>query len=490
MIVPAWLVQKAILLFLFFNIGYCAYKFLPVGENKEARLFSSLIYLANPFVYSRFLAGQWTHLMAYSLLPFLMHSLIRLRDRVDMKSVGKMFLALFLISVFSIHFFVMAVIMTAGFAVYLLIQSLRKKEYSKSFKLLKNGFIASVVFLVVSSYWIVPAMTRSNPIEERIDSVHWEAFAAGGYKEIPVMPNVASLNGFWGERNPWAEYFLWPQDSPVFWAAFAVIIIFILIGTLSGLNKSKDRDVIVFFEIIAVASFIFALGAAETNFKGFNIWMYENVPFWSGFRDSQKFSGLLALSYAFFAGIGFTRVYDLLKGNRGNLNIFLSFVFVIPVLSGYLMWAGFHGQTKAVSYPESWEQAKAVMEKDPSGKVLFLPWHGYFSLGFNNKLVTANPARRFFGERVVTGRSVDLESIRNQEKDEVYLEIDKLIMDQSMGSNEKVVSLRDKYGIGQIMKINDLDGADNLNYEFLDSQLLEKVYEGEGIILYDIRNSQ
>ncbi|MBU2229002.1 hypothetical protein KJ810_01190, partial [Patescibacteria group bacterium] len=57
-----------------------------------------------------------------------------------------------------------------------------------------------------------------------------------------------------------------------------------------------------------------------------------------------------ALGYAFFAGLGFVYILEYLKKKRPEIiNIFLSLVFIIPVLFGYLIWGGFHKQIKPVS---------------------------------------------------------------------------------------------------------------------------------------------
>ena len=95
LIIPVWLIQKIIFLVLFFSIGYLAFKYLPVGKNKAVRMFSALIYLVNPFVYSRFLAGQWTHLMAYAFLPLFIHCLFGFTEKSNLKSGLKLFGTLF-----------------------------------------------------------------------------------------------------------------------------------------------------------------------------------------------------------------------------------------------------------------------------------------------------------------------------------------------------------------------------------------------------------
>ena len=76
-----WIIEKIILVSLFFLIGYLAFVFLPVPKKYHAHYFAALLYTINPFVYERFLAGQWTLLFAYALLPPFFYYLIALKDK-------------------------------------------------------------------------------------------------------------------------------------------------------------------------------------------------------------------------------------------------------------------------------------------------------------------------------------------------------------------------------------------------------------------------
>ncbi|MFA5178375.1 MAG: hypothetical protein WC427_02335 [Candidatus Paceibacterota bacterium] len=489
LIIPAWLVQKIILLVLFFNIGYLAFKYLPIGENNEARLFSALIYLANPFVYSRFLAGQWTHLMAYAFLPLFLHYLLKLRESIDFKAIIRVLAVIFLISLFSVHFFVITCLIFACFLVFLVFSWFLQKKQVEIKVLAKNLMIGGLMLLISIGYWVIPALNRSNPIEQRIGINHWQGFSASGYKNIDVFWNVLSLNGFWGERNTWANYFLWPQDNAFFWISFALIICLIILGFKYALKSSKTRFLAVFVSIMSICCFVFATGAGNTIFKQFNIWLFENIPFWSGFRDSQKFSGILALGYAIFAGFGFQTAWEYFKNKGQNsLNIFLGFVFLIPIVFGFLVWGGFHKQVQAVWYPESWFEAKQIIENDKSDfKVLFLPWHGYYSLEVNNNLVSANPARRFFGQKIISSRSVEMNGIYDQESDKNYLALDELIRSENI-DNEKILDIFfDEYKIKYIVYSHDLIGVDNLHYNFLSSSKLEKELDKSEISVFEIK---
>jgi len=487
-LIPSWIIQKIVLFILFFNLGYLSFKFLPLPKNETVRLFSALVYTANPFVYSRFLAGHWTHLMAYALLPVFVHFLFEFTKQPNFRSSLKLFFSVFLISLFSLHFFAMAtMIMTVWFLCHF-IKYLARDNLALLKLALKNLILGGLLFAVVSAYWLIPAMNLKQLFEQRFDIKHWQAFAASNHDKINTTLNVLSLNGFWGEGQLWSKQFAWPQDYVVFWVAFGLIGLLILIGAIDGFKNKKIRPVIIFFSILGFFAFVFSTGVGETIFKNFNLWLYKNISFWSGFRDSQKFSGLLALSYAVLSGFGVMTIIDFLNKKKKDLaNNLNPLIFLIPILLGFLIWGGFQKQIKPVWYPEAWNQARNIIRADNSNyKVLFLPWHGYLSLNFNNNLLVANPASYFFGERAVVSRSIELEKIYDQEQDPGYVNLDKVVRGDSSLSFDEVIDFFIKQNIKYIIYLQDLRGVDNLQYEFLTSNRLKQIIMDKQLIMYEI----
>ncbi|KKQ14977.1 MAG: hypothetical protein US25_C0015G0010, partial [Candidatus Moranbacteria bacterium GW2011_GWE1_36_7] len=364
----AWIVQKVMLVALFSSIGYLAFKYLPVGprkislerdhggvKNKIVCWFSALIYLVNPFVYTRLLAGQWLVLWGYALLPPILHSLFVFQKKKDSKSAMKLFGWLFLLGVFSNHFFVMSAILLAVWFAFALVREIVQKNKINFWRMWKNILLGGVIFLILSSYWLVPALTRQAPLEQRFGIEHWEAFAGGGYKDIDPLLNLVSLNGFWGERTAWAQAFVWPQDNASFWIAFSLLVLLIILGGVIGLRDKEQKNKTLIFLAIGFSALVFSAGAGETIFRNLNLWFFEHVPLWSGFRDSQKFTGFLALSYATLAGMGLSYFFDFLDRKKFAFkNILVPAIFLIPFFLGFLMWGGFHGQLKPVWYPQSW----------------------------------------------------------------------------------------------------------------------------------------
>ncbi|MCX6759619.1 MAG: hypothetical protein NT012_03605 [Candidatus Nealsonbacteria bacterium] len=487
-LIPSWIIQKIILFILFFSLGYLSFKFLPLPKNKTVRLFSALVYTLNPFVYSRFLAGHYGHLMAYALLPVFIHFLFKFTESPSFKISLKLFASILLISLFSLHFFAMTVMIMVFWFLFHFIKYLARNNLTLLKLTLKNLIFGGLLFAVVSAYWLIPTMNRNQPFEQRFDIKHWQAFAASNHDKINTTLNVLSLNGFWGEGQPWSKQFAWPQGYIVFWIAFGLIGLLILAGLINGFKNKKTRPVIIFFSILGFFAFIFSTGAGETIFKNFNLWFYKNISFWSGFRDSQKFTGFLALSYAVLSGFGVMAIVDFLNKKKKDLtNNLNSLIFLIPILFGFLMWGGFQKQIKPVWYPEVWNQAKNVIQVDGSNyKVLFLPWHGYLSLNFNNNLLVANPASNFFGEKAVVSKSVEIKEIYDQELSPEYINVDKVVRDGFYLAPDETINFFVKQNIKYIVYFQDLKGVDNLRYEFLTSDRLKKIIVDKQLIMSEI----
>lgn len=447
-VVPGWVGEKVMLVALFFLIFYLPMRCLPFIESRFARMFAGLLYALNPFVYTRMLAGQWLVLAGYALLPLLLFSLERFTSRWSKRAAVELGLVLALIGVVSTHFVYLALlVVTLRLTVHVAAQ-LRHTFQTKMVTVpIKTGemcssiFMIAVAFLLLSSFWIVPAMLRHAPVESRFDTTHFEAFAAAPNGDVPVMLAVLTLGGFWGESQPWSLYFRWPQAEPLFWVAAAAVGILVCVGVYAALRRRLYIETF-FLILLGLLAYVTALGAAQTPLRAFNMFLYAHMPMWEGLRDSQKIVGLLALVYIVSAGLGVDLVVRSVR-SKARLAVVTCMLVLIPALFGMYEWRGFHRQLQPVWYPDGWAEAKAITDTLPPGeKVLVLPWHGYLSLPFNNQLIVSNPAPAYFGEtRVVAGKSIDLGAVHDEEVDATYRALDAVLSSETAPSSKTLSTL-------------------------------------------------
>src|SRR5690606_20442527 len=131
------------------------------------------IFALNPFVYARILSGQWFVVMGYAMLPIILYALLKLLAEPRLRNGAYLGGALSLVGAFSIHMLLLAVLICALGTIFSIdrLWNVRAQAYL-------SAAACIGVFLISSGYWIVPAMLRAQPIEERFDRPHWEAFAA------------------------------------------------------------------------------------------------------------------------------------------------------------------------------------------------------------------------------------------------------------------------------------------------------------------------
>lgn len=486
---PGWIIQKMLLISLFFLMGYLAFKFLPVPSKYFSNYWAGLFYVINPFVYERFLAGHWMHLFAYAFLPPFIFYLLKFIRNPELKSNIWLFFWLFLIGIFSIHFFAAAALILFSCVFCAIIKDLALKNKERAKKMLKNSAIFCLLIFVFNGFWIAPYFIRGKKsVKETFTFEYLDVFKTAENSKMSTSINVLSLHGFWGEREPWANYFIWPKDNFIFWVIFAVFLsVILLAGLIRGLRCGDERNRTILFFALAIASFIFSCGIGETVFKNFNFWIFNNVSFWPGFRDTNKFSGVLVLSYAFFGSLGIFAIMKFIDFKKPKFKKkILAFLFLVPVFYTYPMAVGFSRQLKSIWYPRSWHEANDILNQDKSDfKVLFLPWHQYFSLNFNRNIITANPAKAFFDKEIIQGENMELGKIFNQNSGEESREIERIITSEDL-SVDNILKVFASKKIKYIIFANDLGEKDIFKYEFLKSENFKVVHRAGELTLYRI----
>ena len=317
-ILPGWVIQKIVLFLLFFLIGWLGYLFIPTAKKLGANYWAGIFLMANPFVYERFLAGHWMHLMAYSFLAPFSFFAIKLSKSPNLKNTFGLAVCLILIGLFSLHFLVMALILALFYYFAVIANFIFKKRYFELKKLISYLALVGFILFLASSYWLIPYFSNLQKMPaSNFSEADWSTFKTAGDLQFGTTINILGLYGFWGEYQPWANYFLWPKANLGWLVILAIILLLSGVGIYSNCKNKKFKE-LSFFLIAGIIGFIFSAGVGDTIFKSFNIFIFDNVWFWSGFRDSQKWTGLLAISYAYFASIG---VYRILKYLAGLLKV-------------------------------------------------------------------------------------------------------------------------------------------------------------------------
>ncbi len=139
-----------------------------------------------------------------------------------------------------------------------------------------------------------------------------------------------------------------------------------------------QRKVVTMLGVIAVCALVFGIGIASSLTEWLTRWMIEYVPLWQGYREPQKWIGLLMI----VEGIGFIAgVADLLRRFARDTVVRMS--ILVSVLLLFLIWSpgplmGYHGQLRTTVYPSEFSEVRTqLLTAHDDTKILALPWHSY-----------------------------------------------------------------------------------------------------------------
>ena len=456
-LVPAWLLQKAILFFILFLAGLGAHRLLPF--NGAGRYFAGLLYMINPFVYVRFLAGQWGLLAAYALIPFAVKAFMDLMEKGGTKDAIKVAVFTTMVGIMTIQALFLLFLIYLVLLVAKLIKE--RRDWGNIVQVGKFTGISAAIFLAINLYWLVPVLTGGGVAIEQISRQDLLLFSPKPTSELGIMFDIASMYGFWRGGYTYAKDLL-----PLWWLPFIFILFLAVYGfichfrgvAISHLKHPYSHPgwVVVSFGVVGVVSFLLAVGAASEFTSPPFEWLWEHLPFFQGFRDSHKFVALLCLAYAYLGGLG---VNELVKGlrKRGKMlprvgmTALIAVALLTPATYSFTMF-GFNGQLGVTDYPREWYEVNDYLNEDNDDfNVLFLPWHQYMDYSWlpNQDKRLGEPAKQFFDKPVIAGDNIEVPGIYSQSANPVSEYVEFLLTNAGDADNlgELLAPLNVKYVI-------------------------------------------
>jgi len=477
---PGWLVQKALLLLIFFLAGWGASR-LPMLEGL-GRYYCGVFYAVNPFTYIRFFSGQWGLLLGYALIPFVVKTLLDLLDRPDTKKGMRLALWTTLIGLAQLH--ALALFLGIG----LVILAAKVVWGRKVFAYKPAGMALGVglaVFALLNLYWIVPSVADAasgETVAGNFDRNDLALYQPRADSSFGVAFDVASLHGFWRGSYKYAGDFFWS-----WWLFFVAALFLTFLGLTTKANYRRKEWLPWAVGVLGVGSFILALGMA-TGVTSSIFWRaWDIVPGFSIFRDSHKFLAGLALAYAFLGGLGVQELKRQITkslsstGGKAWAGRGAALAVVLPIAIAFPIF-GAAGQLGTTQYPKDWHETRDILGQDEHDyNVLFLPWHMYswFDWLPNDDKTLASPSMGFFGRNVISGDNIEYGTY-SQSRNPVSDYVEYLLAKPSEVHNlgELLAPLNVKYVILA-------HEADYGQYGYLDRQGdLEALMRGQSITLY------
>ncbi|WP_255197782.1 hypothetical protein [Halorarius litoreus] len=484
LVVPEWLVQRAVLVGTVAGAGYAAYTATD-GQRPIARLFAGTLYAVNPFVYVRLLAGQWYVALGYAVLPLAVVSFYRYvtgeRSRPT-RAVGWATL----VAVFDPHVAVLLAV-AGGLVLVPVVREQGRVALTRAGRF--GGFAVSV-----NAYWLLPALVALVGETSQLATVTGAdlvVFSPRGAVAGNVPLSVSMLYGFWRGG------YVYPFDLVPLWVVvglFALLLGVAVYGWLGSDDTLADGLV-----LTAVVGGVLGLGVT-TDLSAPLFRAVAATPIGAGMREAGKFVALVALAYALLGARGVTQLAGELDAalaarqpsvggwrpdreqfRRGVALAFAVAVIALPLAYTFPMVAGFWGAFEPTQYPDDWHAADDRFAADGGDyRVLYLPWHQYLEYEWTGGIV-ASPAPLFFDAPVVNSRDPEV-GVGSQATDPTHERLRSLLEDREGNRfGSRVAPLGVKYVV--LSK-----AADYPQYAFLREQTdLAVVSEGDHLVVFENR---
>lgn len=464
LLLPADLIQKLMLFTILVVSGFGMHRFMlytRLDTPPVVAYLAGFLYMVNPYTYSRFMAGQYSVLLGYALLPLLCRAFLRLLATPTTSSSLKLAGWIVLISVVSIHTMgLVAVLVLVGAG----LQLWRKRQQKPQLiKFAKSLLVAGGAVFLASSYWLVPLLAGQGKTADTIQSFSTgdqNAFATAGGNIIGKIANIVRLQGFWAEGR---GLFLLPQDNVPAWGLLVIGVWVLVFMGGRRLWRMHYRFLTAWLGFSALMAVILASGLLS-------------IP---GFREPHKFVGLLALMYAVFAAHGAGKLITAYTSIKAYVVTACCFVLVVG-LTPTMFW-GFGGQLTASQYPASWAAANQTLNADQDKfQTVFLPWHLYMHFKFAGRII-ANPAPDFFDKPVLVSNDPEFAGAALTSNDPIVQQLREDILTKAPVRQDLGTQLS-RQRIKYVIFARESDAPD---YDYLDNQHdLELVQETEDLRLY------
>jgi hypothetical protein len=415
-IIPIDFLQKVFIGLILFVVLLGSYKLIEeiilfkkkteCMSNRGLIFILSLFALFNPFIYDRVMYGQFNIVAAFGLFCLALASLLAYFRNNEFKNFIGFGIFSGLMVLFSMHF----VFFSFPLMFLLAVLAIIKKQINwKQF--LKGVGLVLVFVIIINLNWLLGLASQTpnvlTTIAAGISGQDLSAFQTSGKTGGEVISNVLMMSGFWGkDQHRYADLTSFDTN----WGrSFLLLLPLILYGVYRGF-KSEDKKIKWLtgglLIIFCIAAFL-AVGVRTGLTKAVTLWLFDNLPFYKGLRETQKWVAVEVVVYLIFLSWGAKEFFQktIIARQQSVFKIFLAAIIIMQ--APLLLW-GFGGQIRPISYPMDWYEADKLITKDSQcqGKILFLPWHAYMSFGWIGSIVS-NPASVFFTCPVVVGTNME-----------------------------------------------------------------------------------
>lgn len=348
---------------------------------------------------------------------------------------------------------------------------------------IRDFFIYVLVFLIVwllNANWIIwDFILWVNQWVSKVqsfDRANIEVFQGNSLSGLWVDVTHLLGYGFWGERY----HITSPDDIIPYWYIFGGFVLVLVVYGLYRLFQQRPRNTLC-LSIIAIVSYILALGIASPLWGWFNSLLYEYIPFYIGMREPQKWLWLTQIVY--MIGLSLALVSLISQAKKYKIISYISYsLLFLPLAWTPASLIGYWGQLNISDYPNDVFIARDFIQNTlPWEKnILNLPWHSYMSCDWMYGKITSNRAKDiYYPAHIISADNIEIAHLYTNSDNPLSADIDNFIRTQDRG-------LLEKNNISYILF--SATCGDRQNYSYLDEspEIYEKILDTTHVDIYKI----
>lgn len=373
----------------FASSRYFAFKTLT---DKTFASFSALIYSVNSYILMVMSGGQVHFGLAYAIAPFVLYQFIAITNGNRSRLLFSSLVTGVLLTIqMMLDLRVAYMVFLAGLFYFLFCLVIARDQKMKDLlsRFIFAFLIPATASLLLLAYWVLPSFfVGGNPVDQ----------LGAGYAN--VAPGVRFFSFATLENTISLMHPNWPDNifgKVGFMRAEFLLLPILAFAALLFIDKKQksEKKYILFFAFIGLIGAFLAKGANEP-FGEFYIFLIENVPGFSAFRDSTKWYILIALSYAVLVPFTLQKLYSLKSIVSTNKQLPKIFILLTIVYFIFLLKPAFTGEftgtLKHSELPREYAELKNFLTQQNSFfRVLWFPASPHYAYFSNeHRLVSAD----------------------------------------------------------------------------------------------------
>ena len=397
-------------------------------KNNISAFLAGLFFGINSWVISRILAGHISLVIAYGLIPLFLiflfetvgfydgfTSISKLRTKIKPIILSAITLAIISSAVMFdglIITMLITFILIISWITYIVISDTVNLKKQIITHIIVSVALIITITILLSLYWIIPigvyALT-SNATSTSQAILPWLHNRA-------VLENLLTLKGYW-----------WPQFSDMIYASDSMILnrIYIIISwipflallnTILRLRESQEK--LAAFSLISVFTIGLLLSLGANLFGSY----YQYFTLFGVFRDPEKFSALIALTYPFFIAIFANKTIHFINEKKPflktkyikiktvtiprkkiySLIVILIFTFSHLIVVWPTLTGNFRNSYDSLEMPKSYSIVNNwIEEQEGDFRVLWLPADDYIKFDWSKDRSMGEPMRYLSGKQTI-----------------------------------------------------------------------------------------